>query len=208
MAGKRRPIYGVGINDADYIVCRRVTVEGKSIGDFCPYYKRWISMLVRCYSKTTQSNFPTYKGCSVCDEWLLFSNFRRWVDEQPRQDWQDLELDKDILDPTNKMYSPDKCVFVTRKVNSFTTSSFSARGSCLLGVNWHKSKKKYVASCNNPFTGKKLEVGLFNTDLAAHKAWQAKKHEYACQLAELQEDSRVADALRQRYAPDKDWTKR
>jgi len=43
--------------------------------------------------------------------------------------------------------------------------------------------------------------------LDAHLAWKQQKHEYACLLADLQEDSRVADALRQRYAPDKDWTK-
>ena len=66
----------------------------------------------------------------------------------------------------------------------------------------------YRAYCNNPFKDKKLHLGSFITELEAHKAWQAKKHEYALQLADLQEDPRVADALRQRYAPYKDWTNR
>jgi hypothetical protein len=65
----------------------------------------------------------------------------------------------------------------------------------------------FKGSCGNPFTGEGTYLGYFTDELACHKAWQAKKHEYACQLAELQEDPRVAQALRERYAPDKDWTK-
>ncbi|WP_396180361.1 hypothetical protein [Flavobacterium sp.] len=200
MAGKRKPIYGIGINDANYLV-----YKGK---DVCPYYRKWLSMLVRCYSKIKHISFPTYVDCTVCEEWKYFSNFKKWVDEQPNKNWQSCELDKDILQVNNKCYSPEKTVFTNRALNSFLTSNTSCRGEYLLGVCWHKQQEKFHAKCNDPFNHKRIYVGSFDCELTAHKAWQAKKHEYACALAELQEDSRVADALRQRYAPDKDWTTR
>jgi hypothetical protein len=55
---------------------------------------------------------------------------------------------------------------------------------------------------------KSRHIGYFKTELEAHKAWQARKHEYALQLADLQSDERVAEVLRTKYAPDKDWTNR
>jgi hypothetical protein len=48
---------------------------------------------------------------------------------------------------------------------------------------------------------------MFPTELEAHKAWQARKHELACMLADLQTDDRIASRLREMYAPDKNWTK-
>ena len=79
----------------------------------------------------------------------------------------------------------------------------------MIGCSFHKATGKYMSRCMNPFSkyeGQGRHIGIFNTELEAHKAWQAKKHEYACQLAELQADPRAAQALRERFAPDKDWT--
>ena len=82
----------------------------------------------------------------------------------------------------------------------------------MLGANFHSRDLTYEAHCCNPFLPKNvsrsLYLGRFKTELEAHKAWQAKKHEYALQLAELQDDPRVAEVLRERYAPDKDWSNR
>ena len=104
MVSKPRLIQGVGTNDANYTVKisedlprlpngkRRRKVVWR-----CPYYSRWESMLSRVYSKNYHLRRPTYKGCSVCEEWLLFSNFKKWVDEQPCGDWENRHLDKDLL---------------------------------------------------------------------------------------------------------------
>lgn len=51
-------------------------------------------------------------------------------------------------------------------------------------------------------------MGVFPTELEAHLTWQARKHELSCMLADLQTDERIATVLRERYAPDKDWTNR
>lgn len=199
-----KSIYGVGISDADYTV--QPNVDGKML--VCSFYRVWHSMLNRCYSSKLQDKRPTYMGCTVCEEWLTFSNFKSWMEQQ---DWVGKQLDKDLLVEGNKVYCPQTCVFVDRVTNSFITDSAKNRGKYMIGVVYFKPDNKsrpYRAKCNNPFTRKQEHLGYFATELEAHKAWQAKKHEYSCRLADLQQDSRVAEALRKRYAPDTDWTKR
>ena len=171
----------------------------------CPYYRKWNSMLTRCYSSTYKLKYPTYQGCCVCDSWLLLSNFILWVDAQPNTTWIYCHLDKDLLGD-GITYNPKNCCFITKELNLFLTDNKRCRGEYMLGVNLDKESNKFRARCSNPFTKRSTYLGRFTSELEAHKAWQAKKHEYACQLADLQEDPRVAEALRQRYAPDKDWT--
>jgi hypothetical protein len=211
---KDRLMHGVGINDVDYVVRENKTIgyingKQKQITVWlCPYYLKWSDALRRCYSEKYQAKSPTYVGCSVDPDWLYLSNFIKWVDSQPNRDWQNCQLDKDLLVEDNKHYSPDTCVFISKGLNVFIVDRGAARGKYLIGVSWHKAAGKFVAQCNNPFKTRAHYIGCFNTELEAHKAWQERKHLYACQLAELQSDHRVANALRTRYSPDKDWTKR
>jgi hypothetical protein len=208
---KKKLVFGVGINDVDYQTHVTKTVGGVCVFEWrCPYYSKWSGILERCYSPAWIAEKPTYAGCSMCDSWVRLSDFIKWVDSQPNRDWEDCQPDKDLLFLNNKFYGPDTVVFISKALNTFLTDSRKVRGLYPIGVTYHKHHKKFQSQCQNPFAVKKHDgrcVGYFNTAIEAHKAWQAKKHEYACQLAELQEDSRVADALRQRYAPDKDWTK-
>ena len=127
-----------------------------------------------------------------------FSNFKAWMEVQ---DWEGKQLDKDILFPDNKTYSEYTCVFVDQRVNSFLTDSNAARGSCMIGVSWHKRIEKYIARCNSG-SGDAAFLGYFENEIEAHLAWKAYKHKLACKLADEQVDSRVAEALRSRFAPD------
>ena len=68
----------------------------QSKGKTTPVYRAWHGMLFRCSTKNTQE---TYNDCSVCEEWLRFSNFKRWFDENYIDGFQ---LDKDILVKGNK----------------------------------------------------------------------------------------------------------
>lgn len=185
-------ICGVGVNDADYVV--RPTIKGKE--SWCPFYSKWQSMLKRCYSEKCQTKNPTYIGCSVCKEWLTFSNFKSWME---KQDWEGKELDKDLLVQGNRLYSPEKCIFIDKIVNIFTIDRGNDRGEWPIGVSLHKSSGKLKAQCGNPFTKKYEHLGLFSSPQQAHQAWRKRKHELACQLADLQTDERVANALRTRY---------
>ncbi len=205
-------VEGVGINDTN----RRIVIDeyttnakGKRVQKrlwICPYYNKWQSMLTRCYSEKHKKRHPTYVGCECDSSWLYFSNFIKWVDSQPNRDWMNCHLDKDLLIKGNKLYNEQNCVFLNKTVNSFITAPTRSRGEFMIGVNMCKRSNKFISHCSEIFGKKSNHLGTFTTELAAHKAWQAKKHEHACQLAELQDDPRVAQALRERYAPDKDWT--
>ena len=187
-------MYGVGTNDADYCIVKREKGKPK---ESCPYYQVWASMLCRAYSNKYEKRYPTYKNVTVCEEWHSFMRFRAWMEQQ---DWQGKQLDKDILFQGNKLYSPDTCVFVDGTVNSFLLNCAASRGEWPLGVHWSERDKKFKSQCNNPFTKKKEGLGYFTCPQEAHLAWKARKHELACQLADIQTDERVAEALRSRYS--------
>lgn len=197
----RKLLYGVGIIDADYAVTEWETIEvngkrkQKRVWE-CPYYRVWASMIMRCYSIKYQEKYPTYRGCSVSEEWLRFSNFRRWME---KQDWEGKQLDKDLLVSGNKVYSSDSCVFITKMVNTFTTDCGASRGEWLIGVCWHKPADKFLSRCRNPFTKKGEHLGLFTCEEEAHQAWLKRKLELAHLIAAEQTDERVGKALISRY---------
>lgn len=199
----KKLVYGVGINDAGYVVQRRETigyVNGKRKEKqvwVCPYYIAWVNMLSRCYSVKFQERNPTYKGCGVSDEWLTFSNFKSWME---KQNWEGNQLDKDLLFEGNKIYSAETCVFVTRLVNMFTKDQAAARGEWLIGVCWTKRDGKFIAQCSNPFTKKIEKLGYFDCEQEAHETWLKRKLELAHELAAIQTDPRVAKALIDRYS--------
>lgn len=199
----KKLIYGVGINDANYVVEKREElgyIDGKrkqKLVWICPYYLAWRNMIKRCYSTKLQERYPTYKGCTVSDEWLTFSVFKSWMEKQDREG---KHLDKDLLIKGNKTYSSATCVFVTRAVNNFANDHKAKRGEWLIGVSWHKEKDKFQSHCSNPFSGKQEHLGYFSCELEAHKTWLKRKLELAHELAAIQEDPRVAKALTDRYS--------
>jgi hypothetical protein len=196
-------VYGVGINDAAYVVNVLETVsytDGKQKQKriwVCPFYSVWASMLMRAYSEKYKSKYPTYKDVTVCKDWHTFSVFKAWME---RQDWEGKHLDKDLLVFSNKEYNPEACVFVSGQVNGFMLDCGASRGEYKIGVNWDKSVGKFMSRCSNPLTKKREYLGLFLSEQEAHEKWLAKKLEYAYALAALQADERVAKALVERYA--------
>ena len=199
----KKLVFGVGNNNADYVVQIKETIgyEGgkqkRKLVWACDYYQAWKGMLRRCYSAKCQEIYPTYRGCSVSQEWHTFSNFRAWM---VAQDWEGLQLDKDILFEGNKLYSAETCVFVSPLVNTFTTDREASRGEWLVGTYWHKEANKFQARCNNPFTKKQEYLGSFTCEQQAHEAWLKRKLELARLLAAEQTDERVAKALIERYS--------
>ena len=198
----KKLFYGVGINDADYVVEKLETlgyVDGKQkqkLVWLCPYYRVWRDMLKRCYSAKYQENRPALVGCAVSDDWLTFSNFKTWME---KQGWQGNQLDKDLLVRGNKIYSAETCVFVTPIVNTFTHDPRASRGEFQIGASWHKASKMFCSNCNNPFTKKQESLGYFDCEQQAHEAWLKRKLELAHLLASEQTDERVAKALILKY---------
>jgi len=197
-------VYGHGINDADYVTGCEYFVEGftkRGSRWVCPYYYKWRNMLGRVYSKKYQSTRRNYEKVSVCKEWLLFSSFSKWVDEQPERDWKNLSLDKDFLSGKCKEYSPNTSVFIDAKVNNFIIDSGSIRGNCMLGVSFNRDgrERPYETSCNDPFKRGSNYIGGYKTELEAHLAWKTTKHKYALELADTQTDERIKEVLRNKY---------
>lgn len=199
----RKLVYGIGINDADYAVRRNETIGYYANGNrkrkqvwICPYYRVWRGMLQRCYDAKYQEHHPAYKVCSVSEEWFTFSNFKDWMEEQ---DFEGMHLDKDILFEGSKVYSAETCVFVAPLVNTFINDQRPSRGEWLTGVCWDKKAGKFRSMCRNPFSGEQEYLGLFTTEMEAHKAWARRKLELAHELAAIQPDERIAKALVDRY---------
>lgn len=77
-------------------------------------------MLQRCYDKDSLEKNPTYKDCTVAEEWHNFQNFAEWFKENYIEGYH---LDKDIKIKGNRVYGPDRCMFVTPQENKEFSSS-------------------------------------------------------------------------------------
>ena len=92
-------------------------------GSMLKSYRVWSSMIGRCYGEVYNKRNPNYIGCEVCEEWRLYSNFKKWFDENyyTLED-EDVQLDKDLLcnklELTNKLYSPNTCLFLPKSINT------------------------------------------------------------------------------------------
>lgn len=190
----------MGVNDADYVVQKktylgRINGQHKYVLDWmCPYYNTWKNILARCYKYNKKVN-KTYSDCKVCDDWLVFSNFKSWME---KQDWGGKYIDKDILVEGNKIYSPETCVFVDRETNNFFLERGKDRGKFLLGTYLDKETGKFKASLS--FKGTRKTLGRFDSEEEAHLAWAIEKFKCAKILAKSQTDERISDAILKRYS--------
>ncbi|MNJ54228.1 hypothetical protein D3C77_496600 [compost metagenome] len=105
----------------------------------------------------------------MADEWLRFSRFKTWMAGQP---WQGNHLDKDILRPGDKCYSPDTCVFVPIWINTLLNDCGASSGSLPTGA--YLFRKRYVARVHDGH-GKRLFIGSFDCPNEAHRAWAIAK---------------------------------
>jgi hypothetical protein len=198
---KIKLVYGVGFNDSGYVTQISEVIgrhpNGRRIWKLvwqCPFYRKWTAMLSRCYNENYSAKRISYEGCSVVEEWHLFSNFKAWMEQQ---DWEGKQLDKDILCVGNKVYGPETCVFVDRKVNVFIIDRAAARGEWPIGVYFNNGA--FQSRCKSVTTNTFEYLGRFKTPEEAHAVWLAFKLEQARILAAEQTDERVAKALIDRY---------
>lgn len=202
----RKLIYGVGVNDADYNITihkEYPPIDGKRVQQMifkCPIYSLWYDMLKRVYCEKYHKKCPTYKVCSVSEDWYSFMKFREWV---LTRNWEGKVLDKDILVVGNKLYSEETCTFVNSLVNNFILTGLHKKSSNNLPIGVSKTQQEgvYRARCSDPFKRYPAEIGRFTDIEEAHKAWLTKKHEYACELAnsEFVDNDQVKEALMLRY---------
>jgi len=159
-------------------------------------FSKWKNMLVRCYEKSYQAKKPTYIGCSVCSEWLTFSNFKNWISDK---DWVGKEIDKDILIPGNKVYSPQSCMLVSKMVNSFCKPEKIKKDGLPVGVHFYKATGRYQAYVQNPVSKKRLSLGYFSNLSEAKAAVNEIKKEFAKEVISIESDQAVISALKKLY---------
>ncbi|WP_083242021.1 hypothetical protein [Pseudomonas mosselii] len=196
-----RLVFGVGVNDADYVVSPSRSENGKITFKYiCPIYSKWIAILRRCYDAKNRSSRPSYEGCTVANEWHRFSAFKIWIENQ---DWQGKDVDKDLLVKGNKVYGPDTCCLVSRSINCLVREiAKSAKNENGLppGVDFDPKLQKYRSRAHCVITGKRIHFGYYATPGEAHLVWLSFKRDQAEILAQEQADQRVANALRRLYA--------
>lgn len=178
ISGTKKPqkkLFGVGINDDSEIhTCNIEPVA----------YRKWRTMLSRCYSKNYQANQPTYIGCSVCEDWLLYSNFKKWHDEHYVEGY---ELDKDLLFRKNKIYSPNTCCYVPKEINTLLLSCRGARGDTPIGVHRKVGGRgvKYHAAMSNYINGRRVSyLGSFDTPEEAFSVYKSAKEKRIKEVAQ------------------------
>ena len=158
-------------------------------GNQLPSYKTWSRMLERCYSEKYKEKQPTYKDVICCKEWLNYSNFKKWYNENYYEiEGEQMALDKDILIKGNKVYSPENCVFVPQRINSLFVKNDANRNN-LIGVYYDDSKNyinKYKVSIS--VNNKIKYIGRFNTPEEAFNAYKQFKEQYIKQIADEYKD--------------------
>lgn len=167
-----RKVYSVGVNDLPYVVM--IKHEGKLVYQ-CEFYRKWEKILRRCYASDRSDKHPSYDDCSVSDDFLSASAFKEWM---IKQIWFErgvlLHLDKDIINPFARTYSNETCAFVPDVLNyalytgervKETTESIGVRKVTLKSGGF-----SYAARSTD-----KEHLGTFNSNKAAHKAWQHSK---------------------------------
>jgi len=155
---RNRPsVYGIG-----FIGFGKYSSGGKYIKT----YKHWQSMLQRCYDEAFIQKHPTYKGCTVVDLWHNFQNFAAWFENKVNsiEGYDDFQIDKDLLEKGNKVYSPEKCCVLPREINLLIVNSSAARGNLPLGVIWHKKKQEYRAQMTMTLDGNRRNVHIKTSD--------------------------------------------
>lgn len=169
-------------------------------------YQAWTHMKQRCTNEKYKEKYPTYIGVSASAEFKNFTLFHQWWYSQLGHDLPNVELDKDLLNKGNKVYSPETCLLIPKFVNMFLVKRDAARGDCMIGVDkkgvYKNGDTRYRTGVSeyDPDTGKtvKKHLGCFRNELDAFHAYKIAKEAIAKQYAEYllgKVDSRVIDAL-------------
>lgn len=149
------------------------TINGKHTEE----YIKWRSMLNRCYYNQTQILQPCYADCTTIEEWHNFQNFAQWYVRQPNYG-KSYQLDKDILIPGNKIYSPEACTLVPRIINTLFIDISNSLVSNGNPVGVYTRGTKFRAETSQVY------IGTYSTREEASNAYLEYKKNYILEVAE------------------------
>lgn len=128
------------------------------------------NMLRRCYSTNSD-----YEGVTVCKEWLLLSNYKKWHDSRHRG--MGYQIDKDAK--RSNVYSPESCIVIPEYINK--TLQVKRGGKFLPGVYISKLGERY--SCKIRKGGKQIGLGTYDTEEEAHRVYCEAKEGHVAEIA-------------------------
>ena len=154
----------------------------------------WNRLKDRIFNFDKREKDRNYENCSICEEWLEYSNFKKWFDENYYEiEGQRMCLDKDILHKGNKIYNPENCIFVPNNINLLFTKRQKNRGGLPIGVCFNKQANKFQANCRifSTETEKSLKktLGLFNTSEEAFLKYKEAKEQNIKVMADYYKDA-------------------
>ena len=120
-----RGVGGTHVSDHLHPTFAGVGMIGYAKPSEYPYlFKAWSGMIDRCYNINNYA-YKNYgaKGITVCERWKRFDNFVQDAASLPGYNKELVEsgklcIDKDIINRSLLIYSPETCCFVTRSENS------------------------------------------------------------------------------------------
>lgn len=156
--------------------------EGKYMakvnGEHTREYITWVNIMRRCY--VAKEAFPAYYEISeLCDEWLIMQNFAKWYEANwfPPPNNERIHIDKDILCPGNKLYSPAMCLIVPQSINMLFTNKSNETG-LPNGITKTSNGQKFKSMYNHK------HLGCFNTLEDAYTEYANEKEMSIKQKAE------------------------
>lgn len=129
-------IFGVG--------CVGMSNTSNPDGSIKKSYHSWRGILRRCYDEKSFIKNPTYRGVTVCEDWLCFENYEKWYDKYAREGFH---VDKDFTVIGCKIYSPLTCEFIPAKINSIIGKKDITNKKLPTGVSYHTRDKIYNSKC-------------------------------------------------------------
>lgn len=113
---------------------------------------------------------------TVCNEWHNFQIFGDWYEVNKYEINERLHVEKDILIPGNKVYSPDTCLLVPQRINELFAYKPKDNG-LPVGIRKTNNEKYGARHCG-------CNLGTFDTLEEAYKKYAEKKEEVIKQIAE------------------------
>jgi len=184
---RNKLVAGVGINDVDELTNYGKDKNGKEIRD--PLYMRWKGLLSRCYLPSVYGHKVNarYEFCSVDERWFRLSKFNEWM--KSHEDWENMQIDKDLLVPGNTVYGPDTCCLLPKEVNALLIDQVS-KHSNLKGVAIRGNNFYAVVKVNGKFKYVKCA-----TEEEAHELYKETRYSQILAATSLVKEQKIKDAL-------------
>lgn len=160
-------VYGVGYMGVG-------NYNSKLNGKSSRIYNIWCNILERSYCEKYKLKKPTYKDVTVCEEWHNFQNFAEWYVNNWKP-WMNekWEIDKDILNRGNKIYSSKNCAFAPPEINALF--KFKS-GKC-----YYKDRKMFKVLFSK--YGEPIYFGMYKTEEEAKEVVKREKEIYFKEVA-------------------------